>query len=149
MSVMKKLKNNEELNKAEQKFLNDLKEIAMPCNEDTVLWRVITPYEGFDDEINNGCHVLKSLISTNKTYDDFFDYWTDIKPKKKGDKFIGIKPVYLKIKVPKGTPVIDCKVKHNLDRSRMDSETVLLPGKCIVDSIDEDLDVIEMTYKMD
>ena len=147
--VLKKLRKGEVLTDAEQKFLEDAKKLAKPCSEDTILWRSLTPYDGFEDEINNGVHNLNSLTSTNKFYDEFFSFWSRIGIHSKGEKFYGVKPVYLKIKVPKGTPVLDCNATHMGKNLRMNSETVLLPGKCSVDSIDNELDVIEMTYKMD
>lgn len=147
--VVHKLRKGEALTLGEKKFLADAKKLAKPCKEDTVLWRCITPYDGFEEEINNGIHNFNTLTSTSKFYDEFFAYWSRIGVHAKGEKFYGVKPVYLKIKVPKGTPVLDCNAKHNGEYLRMKAETVLLPGKCSVDSIDEALDVIEMTYKMD
>lgn len=149
LNVKDKLRQNEKLTASEQSFLDRAKQHAVPCKDDTVLWRCLTPYDGFDEEINNGFHTMSTLSSTNKFYNEFFSIWGKLGIHSKGDKFYGVKPVYLKIKVPKGTPVLDCNATHMGRNLRMNSETVLLPGKCTVDNIDDALDVIEMTYKID
>ena len=127
----RKLKNHEPLNQNELEFLHGILSAMNPVEEDTVLFRNISPYEGFEEQVNNGELSFDCLTSTNCRYDDFFSFWAA--------------PVLLKINVPKGFHTLDCNVKHKKHGPRMRTEVVLPPSKAIVNNIDNEHRIIEVT----
>ena len=127
----RKLKNHEPLNQAELEFLHGILSAMEPVEEDTVLYRTIEPYEGFEEQVNHGELSFDCLTSTNCRYDDFFGFWSN--------------PILLKINVPKGFKTLDCNVKHKKHGPRMRTEVVLPPSKARVDNIDNEHKIIEVT----
>ncbi len=146
-TVQTKLRTNQPLTKKEEEFCEKVLKGTRPTEEDRTVWRMVGPYEGFEEAINSGEYDLTGFISTNSTYDDFFEFWGGPKIKKINGKRYAQKPYMLKINLPKGTPILDCNATCNGKRTRMNSEVVLLPGRCKVGKIDNEHDVIELFYQ--
>lgn len=147
--VKAKMRKGEPLNKKEQKFYNRILKSMTKTDKKQILWRMVSPYNGFEEEIKSGKYHLKGLISTSSKYDEFFKFFNC-------DRFIkdknglNVQPSYiLKINVPEGTPVLDCNAytKNIFGQKRytkMAKEVVLPDSHCIVRNVDNELNVIEM-----
>lgn len=146
-SSVKKMRANEPLNENEIKFCKKVLKYMRPSDKDMVLWRSVWPYDGFFESVNNGKIKLDGFISTNACYDDFFDFWGGPREiEKDGEKYIQ-KSYFLKIKVPKGTPMLDCNARFFRNYPRLSSEVVLLPSVCKVEDIDVENRVITLVYE--
>ena len=143
--AIEKLKNHIPLSPKESEFISSIISQMQPTKENRVLWRSTGIYDGFEEQIKNGTLNLDSLTSTSSKYDDFFEFWKPSSMVKKGDKLIKKEGYILKFNVPKGTSVLDCNVKCGKKGTRMRSEVILPPSKWAVESIDNDLKVIELS----
>ncbi len=145
INLQKKLKENKPLNEKEEKFLVSVLNQMKPAEKNTVLWRAVGIYDGFEEQIKNGIMKLDCLSSTNAKYDDFFDFWKPSSYIKKDNKTVEKEGYILKFNVPKGTKMLDCNATYKNTYTRMPSEVILPPSLWQVDSIDNDLKVIELS----
>ena len=143
--VQKKLKKHLPLSDSEEKFLSFIISQMKPAENSRVLWRAVGVYDGFEEQIRNGVLKFDCLTSTNSNYDDFFDYWYPKSYVEKNDRLYIKEGYMLKINVPRGIKLLDCNAICKKKYTRMNSEVVLPPSKWKVDSIDDDLKVIELS----
>ncbi len=143
-SIQDKLKKHIPLSSKEEIFLSFIISQMKPAEDNRVLWRAIGIYDGFEEQIKNGILKFDCLTSTNSRYDDFFDFWRPSSFEKRGDTTVIKEGYILKINVPKGTKLLDCNAVYKNKGTRMRSEVVLPPSIWHVDSIDKDLNVIEL-----
>ena len=147
--MQEKLKKGEPLSAKEQELYDSITEQMRPSQRDRILWRSVTPYEGFEEEIQSGEYNFRNITSTLNRYNDFFDFWQSSEFGKEGDKFLFAERYIMKIKAKKGTKMLDCNVfsKSLFGKAhypRIIDEVSLPPCKAEVTNIDNDLNVIEM-----
>lgn len=143
--VQKKLKENKPLNEKEEKFLVSILNQMKPSENSRILWRSVGIYDGFEEQIKNGIMRLDCITSTNARYNDFFDFFKPSSYIKKDNMSVKKEGYILKFNVPKGTKMLDCNATYKKKYTRMASEVVLPPSLWQVNSIDNDLKVIELS----
>lgn len=149
--VQTKLKEGLPLNETEEKFLKFITESMEKTAEPKTLWRFVTPYESFCEQIKTGEIKFNGMSSTASQYTDFFGFWESCN-KKIIDGKLAIQEGYMfKINVKPGTPILDCNAirKPPIGKThfpRMSDEVILPEGKGLVQKIDEDLKIIEVDF---
>ncbi len=145
LNVQEKLKKHLPLTPKEEKFVVSILSQMKPVKEDTVLWRAVGIYDGFEEQVKNGKMSFDALTSTCSKYNDFFDFWFPEEHIEKDDKMIAKEGYMLKINVPAGTKVLDCNAVYRNKGTRMRGEVILPPSLWKIDSIDNDLKVLELS----
>lgn len=153
-NVQKKLRAGEPLSRAEQSFYDDIISAMTPTESERTLWRAISKYDGFLEEVQSGKIEAKGFSSTASKYDDFFDFWKSTKTEQSSSGYEITEGYMLKIHVPEKTPLLDCNAKYTpflgeTRGSRFSGEVILPEGKMIVKSIDTELHVIEVEFEAD
>ena len=143
--VQNKLRKNLPLTQKEEKFLSFILSQMKPIEKDTVFWRAVGIYDGFEEQVENGIMRFDGLTSTASQYNDFFYFWYPESIVKKNNKRAFLEGYMLKINAPAGTKVLDCNAVHKKQHTRMSGEVILPPSLWQVDSIDNDLKVIELS----
>jgi len=145
LDVQEKLKKHLPLTPNEEKFVAFILSQMKPVKEDTVLWRAVGIYDGFEEQVKDGKMRFDALTSTCSQYNDFFDFWYPEEHIEVDDRIIAKEGYMLKINIPAGTKVLDCNAVHKGQGTRMRGEVILPPSLWQVDSIDNDLKVIELS----
>lgn len=146
-AVQKKLRNHKALNEEEKKSFEKILNAMQPTKEEMIVWRSLTSYEGFIDSINKGYLDLEGFSSTSACFDDFFAFWGGPGFEVKDNKTYLKNSYFLKIIIPKNTPILDCNATYGKLSTRLPQEIVLLPAHCTVQDIDIENKVITLLYK--
>lgn len=105
-NVKRKMRKGLPLSPAERKFYDRIVSHMDTTNEEKTLWRVVTPYEGFEEEIRSGKYEFKGITSTASRYIDFFDTWDGLEYNPGTKK--AVEGYIMQIIVPKGKKILEC-----------------------------------------
>ena len=147
VSLQEKMRKGIELNANERNFYERIVSQMDATTQERTLWRSVTPYEGFEEEIKTGKYKFKGLTSTSSRYSDFFEFWDGCDYDGKAKRMIC--GYMLQITVPKGKKLLDCNaVAENLMgktiHTRMNEEVILPECVAQVTGIDNVLNIIKM-----
>jgi len=143
-SVNKKLHLGIKLSPEERAFYDKVIASMDTLNKNQFVLRYITPYNGLENEIQNGILNFRGLTSCTTDNSHFFMRWgeTSYIEETIGSR-IKIKPSYLlKINLFSGQKILNC----NVNGSRLNSEVVLPEGRGIIKKIDNALKYIEVDF---
>ena len=147
-NAQKKLRKGQELSNKEKAFCINILKSAKPIDENRTVWRIVNAHDGFEEQINGKEYNLLGFSSCMSSYDEnFSEFWGNLKYSVKNGERYCTKPYFLKINLPKGTPVLDCNATYKGKHTRMANEVILMPGKCLVGDINEEFSVIELFYQ--
>lgn len=145
-SLNDKLKLGKPLTKEEKILFKRIKDAMSPLKEDKILWRSISEYPELREEVSQGILRFPHITSCTNHYDSkFFRMWSQLEPvydESSGELSKILEPLMLKIKVPKGTKVLQC----NIENARYCKEVCLAPGKAKIIGLDKNAGVIEVEY---
>ncbi|MCQ2738951.1 MAG: hypothetical protein MJ237_01850 [bacterium] len=147
IAVQEKMRKGIELNEAERNFYERIVSQMDTTTQERTLWRILKPYEGFEQEIRSGQYKFKGFTSTSSRYTDFFDFW-DSCGYNAATKSIA-EGYMLQITVPTGKKLLDCNaVSKNLLgkilNTKMRDEVILPEGVAQIIDIDNALNIIKM-----